>query len=190
VFNGTTWSAFDNQAATATSAPGCGSDDGGRAVCAMRDTAGKVIVNRYNGSGWDGFINTAGLASGEPVCGNFGISGEVVCFARGSDLALWGNRFTGGTWTLAHWTGWGTLGGLVNSKGACAVTITGQLVCGAISLSDSALYVTHYNGTTWGGFQKLGQTAIGSPNCTSLGNGTVLCTIVGVNNKVSGVVGP
>jgi hypothetical protein len=148
VFNGTAWSAFDSQAATATSAPSCGSDDGGRAICAMRDTAGRVIVNRYNGSAWDGFINIAGLASDEPVCGNFGVSGEAVCFARGTDLALWGARFTGGTWIVAHWTAWGTLGGVINSRGGCAVTISGQLVCGAIAITDSALYVNHYNGTT------------------------------------------
>jgi hypothetical protein len=156
----------------------------------MRDDTAKVIVNRYNGSAWDGFINTGGVSTGEPTCANFGVSGEAVCFARGTDLGLWGARFTGGAWSPAQWTAWGSLGGVVASKGGCSVLASGQLICGVIAITDSALYVDQYNGSNWGGFAKLGQTAVGNPNCTNLSSGRVLCTVVGVNNKASSIVGP
>src|SRR5260370_5237197 len=116
VFNGTMWSAFDSQTATSTSAPGCGSDDAGRVVCMMLDTASTAIVNRDDGTNWDGFINTGGRGTGDPTCTNFGVSGEEVCFVRGTDSALWGNRFAGGTWAAASWTGWGSMGGLVGAN--------------------------------------------------------------------------
>jgi len=50
--------------------------------------------------------------------------------------------------------------------------------------------VDDFNGSNWGGFAKLGQTVVGNPNCTNLSSGSVLCTVVGVNNKVSSIVGP
>ena len=156
----------------------------------MRNTTGNIVVNRYNGTSWDGFINITGTASGDPTCGNFGISGEAVCFARGTDVALWGTRFTGGSWSPTQWTVWGSLGGVVASKGGCSVLTSGQLICGAISITDSALYVNDYNGATWGGFVKLGQTVVGDPNCINLSSGRVLCTVVNVNNKVFSTVGP
>ena len=55
---------------------------------------------------------------------------------------------------------------------------------------DGQLYVDEYNGSAWLGFAKLGQTVIGTPNCANLTTGVVLCTVVGVNNKVSSIVGP
>jgi len=190
VFNGTTWSAFDNQAETLTSGPGCGSDDAGRVVCAMNDTSSNVVVNRYNGTGWDGFLNLGGRATGEPTCTNIEESGQVVCFARGTDSSLNGNRFNGQIWVTGNWLGWGFEGGLIGPKGSCAVITTNQLVCGVFGVIDSALWVNEFTGTQWTGFQRLGQTTVGSPSCTTLGGGKVLCTAVGVNSKVSSIVGP
>jgi len=192
VFSGTAWSAFDNQAAHATSAPGCASDDAGRVVCIMQDTSSSEIANRYNGTSWDGFINTGGEGTGEPTCSNFGVPGEVVCFARSTFSAFFGNRFTGGTWATANWTGWtnGNLGGVVGPKGACVSNAASQLVCGVFGVADSALWVDVFNGTSWSGLTRLGQTTVGNPSCTTLGSGRVLCAVVGVNNKVSSIVGP
>ena len=113
-----------------------------------------------------------------------------MCFARGTDTALYGNRFAGGAWAPASWTGWGSLGGLVGDKGSCASNASGQLVCGVFGVVDSALWVDVYNGSSWLGFARLGQTDVGNPTCTALGGGKVLCTVVGVNNKVSAIVGP
>jgi hypothetical protein len=57
-------------------------------------------------------------------------------------------------------------------------------------VTDSALWVDEYNGTSWLGFGRLGQTTVGNPSCTTLGGGKVLCAVVRVNNKVSSIVGP
>jgi hypothetical protein len=156
----------------------------------MQDTSSSLIANRCNGTGWDGFINTGGRGTGEPTCTNFGVSGEAVCFGRGTDTALWGNRFAGGTWAASSWTGWGSLGGFVGAKGSCANLAASQLVCGVFGVTDSALWVDQYNGTSWLGFRRLGQATVGNPSCTTLGGGKVLCAVVGVNNKVSSIVGP
>jgi hypothetical protein len=64
-----------------------------------------------------------------------------------------------------------------------------ELVCGVFGVTDSALWVDEYN-RGWGGFTRLGQTTVGNPSCTALGGGKVLCAVVGVNNKVSSIVGP
>jgi len=156
----------------------------------MRDDTGKIVVNRFNGTAWDGFINIGGLASGDPICGDIGISGEAVCFGRGTDLALWSIRFNGGAWSATQWTPWFSLGGVVYSKGGCSVLASGQLICGATSVTDSALYFDEFNGTNWLGFAKLGQTVFGTPNCTNLSSGRVMCTVVSVSNKAFSIVGP
>lgn len=191
VFSGSAWSAFDNQAATSTSEPSCAGDDAGRVVCAMRDTTGKIIVNRYNATAWDGFLNISGVASDAPVCSNFGIGSHVVCFARGTDMSYFGTQFVGGAWATAQWTPWATLaGGLVYSKGGCAVIGSGQMICGVIAVTDSGFYITQFNGSSWSGYLGLGQTSVGNPGCAGLGGGKALCTVVGVNNKVQSTVGP
>jgi hypothetical protein len=156
----------------------------------MRDTTGKIIVNRYNGSAWDGFLNIGGTSSNDPICSEFGLSAQAVCFARGTDLGLWGSRFTGGAWGVAQWTAWGSMGGTVYSKASCGLIAAGQIVCGVIGLADSGFYVDQFNGSSWGGFVGLGQTSIGNPSCTILALPKVICTVVGVNNKVQSTVGP
>jgi hypothetical protein len=156
----------------------------------VQDTSSHELANRYNGTAWEGFINTGGQGTGEPTCSDFGVSGEVVCIARGTDTGLWVDRFVGGTWAVSSWTGWGRLGGLVGMKGGCASQAPSQLVCGVFGVADSALWVDEYNGTSWLGFGSLGQTTVGNPACTALGNGKVLCAVVGINNKVSSTVGP
>lgn len=55
---------------------------------------------------------------------------------------------------------------------------------------EAALCVNQSNGSSWSGFTRLGQTTVGNPSCTTLGGGKVLCAVVGVNNKVSSIVGP
>jgi hypothetical protein len=157
----------------------------------MQDTASAEIANRYNGTAWDGFINTGGQATGEPTCTDFGVAGQVVCFARGVDTHPFGNLFTGGTWAAGTWSGWGFAGGgLVGAKAGCASVAASQLVCGVFGVIDSALWVNQFNGVSWSGFTRLGQTTVGNPSCTTLGGGKVLCAVVNVNNKVSSTVGP
>jgi hypothetical protein len=75
-------------------------------------------------------------------------------------------------------------------KGSCAVVASNQIVCGVFGVTDSALWVDEFNGTSWSSFTRLGQTTVGNPSCTTLGGGKVLCAVVGVNSKVSSIVGP
>ena len=156
----------------------------------MQDTASNEIANRYNGTSWDGFINTGGQGTGEPSCSNFNAAGQVVCFARGTNTALYGNRFPGTTWAAASWTGWGSMSGLAGTRAGCASQAASHLVCGVFGIIDSALWVDQYNGSAWSGFARLGQTTVGNPSCVALGSGKVLCAVVGVNNKVTSTVGP
>jgi hypothetical protein len=190
IYNGSNWSVFDNQAANSTSPVSCASDDGGRVICAMLETTSSIIVNRYNGTAWEGFLNIAGRNTGNPVCADLGISGQVLCFGRGEDTALWGRRFNGGAWTLSQWGGWSSIGGLVGPKTSCGVITSSQVVCGVSAIDDTALWVNEFNGSGWLGWTRLGQTIVGTPSCTGLGNGKVLCAVVNVNNKVSSIVGP
>ena len=142
-FNGTAWSAFGNLTANTISAPGCAGDGAGGAICAVNTLipASKtqpVMVNRFNGTSWQGFLNTGGLPTTEPTCTATGISGHVVCFARGTDTALWLTQFSGGSWNISHWTAWGSLGGLVG-KSSCSEVTAGQLACATIGVDDGAL---------------------------------------------------
>jgi len=190
VYNGSAWSKIDSQDATSTTAPNCTSDDNGRVVCVMLNTASSIIANRYNADEWDGFIDLGGRGSGAPTCSDFGVNNQVVCYARGTGSSLFGNLYNGGAWSASQWGGWSNLGGLISSQASCAAYGTKLLICGTIEIPDSALYFDQFNGSTWLGFAKLGQTAVGNPSCIPLGGGKVLCAITGVDSKVRSIVGP
>jgi len=193
-FNGTAWSAFGNLAATTISAPGCAGDGAGGVVCAVNslNTTSKtqpVLANRFNGTSWQGFLNLGGVPTTDPTCTPTGISGQVMCFARGSDSALWRAEFTGGTWSLAHWLPWASLGGLVG-KSDCSTVTAANVVCATVSVQDGALWTDQFNGTSWLGWTRLGGTGLGAPSCSPLISGKVLCAMLGVNNKGTSVTGP
>jgi hypothetical protein len=148
------------------------------------------LVDRFNGTTWDKVIDIAGRATSPVNCTPMEITGEVACFAKGTDTAYWGIRFNGGSWTSGQWGGWGTLGGLVSPGGSCAAYGTGEIICGVVGVTDSALWVNQFAGAGWLGFVRVGQTALGTPGCTSLGAGKALCAIVSVNGKAWSTVGP
>jgi hypothetical protein len=163
-------------------------------ICAVNglNTTSKtqpLLVNRFNGTTWQGFLNTGGTPTTEPTCTATGVSGQVVCFARGTDSALWRNEFNGGAWSLTGWGGWGSLGGFVG-KSSCSMVSSGQLACATVGITDGALWVDQFNGTGWLGWTRLGGTGIGATACSSLTSGKVLCMMLGVNNKGTSVTGP
>ena len=80
-------------------------------------------------------------------------------------------------------------GGGVNDNAGCTTQAAGQLVCGAIVI-DNAFYADVYNGAGWLGFAKIGGTGVGSPSCAPLGTGQVVCVVLGIDNKLTSVVGP
>jgi hypothetical protein len=150
-----------------------------------------VLVTKYNGSTWTAFLNTGGHATSNPDCADFDKSGEVVCFARGTDTGLWGIVYDGGTWSTASWTPWSSLGGVVG-QASCALVSSGELVCAAIGINqpNSPLYVDEYSGSSWSGWTLRGSTGIGAPSCANLETGKAVCVFVGANNEGQSVTGP
>jgi hypothetical protein len=70
----------------------------------------------------------------------------------------------------------------------CTTQAAGQLVCGVVYV-DNAFYVDVYNGS-WSTWTKVGGTRIGIPSCAALGTGQVVYVVMGVDNKLTSVVGP
>ena len=191
IYNGTSWSAFKTVATSAVSAPGCATDNVGGVICAFVTTNGATVANRYTAGAWEGFLNLGGEAAGDPMCSSVDSGGKVACFAEAYNSGMiYGAEFLGGTWTPSNWTAFGALGGTVGNNASCTTQGGGLVVCGVIGELDSAFYADVYNGSGWEGWVKVGGTGIGIPACGALGAGQVVCIVMGVNNKLTSVVGP
>jgi hypothetical protein len=197
LYNGTTWKPFANLATSATSAPSCTTDNHGGVICMVLTTGGATLVNRYAAGVWEGFLNIVGVAGGEPDCTSMNSDGNVACFVLGAEsLGIFGTRFDGVAWTVNDWSGYGGgLGGDVSANASCTSQAAGQLVCGVYGVGvtyNSALFANVFDGSSWSGWTKVGGAGIGTPACAPLGTGTgqVVCVVMGVNNKLTSVVGP
>jgi hypothetical protein len=191
-YNGTSWGAFTSLSATTTSVPSCAGNSAGDAICAVGTTDSNVLVTRFNGSSWSAFLNLAGVETSNPDCVGADENGEVFCFVRGGDSALYYNVYNGGSWSTASWMkDFSRLGGEI-SQPSCALTTTGELACAVIGIASptSGLYANDYNGSSWSGFTLIGSTGIGAPSCASLGTGQVVCAFLGPNNEGQSVTGP
>jgi hypothetical protein len=194
-YNGTSWTAFANLTISATSAPSCTSDNNSGVICMVFTTGNATQVNRYAAATWKGFLNIVGVAAGEPDCTSMNSGGNVACFVQGAQsLGIFGTRFDGGAWTVADWSGYGGgLGGSVSENAGCTSQAAGELVCGVYGVGvpyDSAFFADVYNGSSWSGWTEVGGVGVGSPSCAPLGAGKVVCVIMGINNKLTSVVGP
>ena len=79
----------------------------------------------------------------------------------------------------------------MNDNASCTSQNPGQLVCGATATAfDNAFYANVFTGLVWSGWIKVGGTGYGSPACAPLGTGKVVCVVMGINNKLTSVVGP
>ncbi len=191
IYNGTSWSTFKTVATSAVSAPGCATDNAGGVVCAVVTIDGITLANRYTAGAWEGFLNLGGSAAGDPNCSSVNSGGKVACFGEAYNSGMiYGAEFLGGSWTANNWTTYGALGGTVSNNANCTTQGAGLVVCGAIGELDNAFYADVYNGASWGGWIKIGGTGIGIPACGALGTGQVVCIVMGVNNKLTSVVGP
>jgi hypothetical protein len=194
-YNGTSWTAFANLTISATSAPSCTTDNNSGVICMVFTTGNATQVNRYAAGTWKGFLNIVGVAAGEPDCTSMNSGGNVACFVQGAQsLGIFGTRFDGGVWTVADWSGYGGgLGGSVSENAGCTSQAAGELVCGVYGVGvpyDSAFFADVYNGSSWSGWTEVGGVGVGSPSCAPLGAGKVVCVIMGINNKLTSVVGP
>ena len=193
------WGKFINAKASLTSAPSCASDNDNDVICTMiaivTATNNTVITNRFNGSKWDGFLTLQANISGDPpICTALGgVKGQVMCFVRASNTAIYRNMFKSGIWQNSNWTNWGAItGGLVGPRISCGQPTAGTLACGVRYLGDSFMYTGTFDGTNWSSFNtKVGTKQIlGSPSCTEFSGGVFLCATVGLNTQVSSTTGP
>src|SRR5262249_14554913 len=138
-FDGAAWGAFKNVAGATISGPGCGTDTAGAVICvATTTTSWNVVAARFNGTAWTKFINLGGgSATDKYTCTTLGGTfGNLSCYARGTNLQLFGNNFKGGTWATTSWSGWASLGGTIAPGSSCSQVTTGQLAC-ASSANDA-----------------------------------------------------
>ncbi|HXR16969.1 MAG TPA: hypothetical protein VN777_12295 [Terriglobales bacterium] len=197
VYNGTDWSTFAKLTTPATSAPSCTTDNNNGVICMVYTTGYATLVNRYAAGAWEGFLNIVGVAGGEPDCTSMNSDGNVACFVQGAaSLGIFGTRFDGGGWNLNDWSGYGGgLGGEVSENAGCTSQAAGELVCAVYGVGvayNSALFSDVFNGSGWSGWTLVGGAGIGTPACSPLGTGTgqVVCVVMGINNKLTSVVGP
>jgi hypothetical protein len=194
LYNGTAWSKFANLATSTVSAPSCTGDHNGGVICAVFTSAEVTLVNRFNGTSWEGFLNLGGTAGGNPDCTVFTAADPVLCFAKAIGGSIFATVFKGGNWVTGDWSTYTNLGGLVNDNASCTSQATGELVCGVIGqpTPGNAFYADVFNGSGWSGWTLIGGggTGFGSPSCAALGSGKVVCVIMGLNNKLTSIVGP
>ena len=194
LYNGTAWSKFANLSTSTVSAPSCTSDHRGGVICAVFTSAEATLVNRFNGTSWEGFLNLGGIAGGNPDCTFFSTIDPVVCFAKAIGDSIFVTVFDGGNWVMGSWSTYFDLQGVANDNASCTSQATGELVCGAIGqpTPGNAFYADVFNGSSWSGWTLIGGggTGFGSPSCAALGSGKVVCVIMGLNNKLTSIVGP
>ena len=190
-YNGTTWTAFANLSPTggAVSAPSCTTDNNSGVVCSVFVKGFGTQVNRYAAGKWEGFLSIGGIAGGEPDCTSLDSGGQVVCFAKAYSSGIYVNLFNGAAWAVGSWSGYRGLGGGVNDNASCTSQNAGQLVCG-VNAYDNIFYANVFTGASWSGWIRVGGTGVGSPACAPLGTGKVVCVVMGINNRLTSVVGP
>ena len=192
LYSGGKWSAFANITTVAVSTPSCTSDHDTGVICSFYTVGGTTVVDRFAGGSWKGLINIGGQGGGTTNCTFWKPNGEVACFAKATNDGVYVSTFNGGTWTAGNWTAYSGLGGTLNDNASCTTQALDQLVCGAVGLvGNNEFYGNSYDGTTWSGWIAApGAEFLGSPSCTPLTTGKVVCVSTGTNNELKSVVGP
>jgi hypothetical protein len=176
----------------------CTTDDVGQAICAYL-TLGNATKVREFATSWSSAIDINGEVTAQPTtCTDAGVGGKAACFAIGTDTAVNGQLFVGGTFTAAHWTGWGSFNGSASSFSCAQYGQKAAVVnyaCGAVSESNSGFYTNEYNGSSWAGWTQVGtMTFIGSPSCFALNRtvtpGRIMCALVTPANLAVTTIGP
>lgn len=194
-FDGITWGTFITSKATLIGGPGCASDDDRDVICLMMaiDPSGleNMQVNRFIGGKWEAFLVLNGNGADGAACFSMGVKGQVDCFIRAINTAVYVNHFKSGTWTTSNWTGWGALTNNVAPRTGCGEIGAGQLACAWIDIDKSLMYARTFDGTNWGAYTLVGvKPSIGGPACSDFGNGKVICVVVGANTQAQSVTGP
>jgi len=202
VYSGKSWAAssWSNPAVVVDAVYGpveCTPDDVGDAICAYLSLGSTTKVREFT-TAWSTAINIAGFATKPATCTDAGVGGKAACFTTSTDGALYGQQFLGGTFTAAHWTGWGSIGGSINTFSCAQDGQKAALVnyaCGAVALTNDAFYTNEFNGSGWSGWEQVGTTTfIGSPSCFALNTttkpGRIMCAATTVSNIAVTTTGP
>lgn len=183
VFDGVAWSAFASVASAGLilSRPACTSPGGFGAgvMCAVIGAGNIVYTGRYDGA-WGAFTSIGGIAGSDDIrCFHAGQPLERdACVVTGTDGFVYINSFSG-----TAWSGWGRLGTLQTNYGVTCALLSqvNGWVCGALNVTDNALYTIETFGRTW---VRQGGTGTGTPSCTTIQVEQAVCAFPGVNNKL------
>jgi len=198
LFSAGAWSKIIVSKATLTTGPSCAGDNDGDVICAMAALASPgnntIIANRFSGSKFDGFLTLQANLSGDaPICNSLGVKGQVMCFVRASNTAIYRNMFKSGIWQNSNWTGWGNIaGGESSPRISCGMPSAGTLACLVHYVGDGMLYGGTFDGTNWSAFStKVGSKPTNAgPACAEYNSGSVICAGVGTNSQAFSVTGP
>ena len=182
----------------------CAPDNEGNAICAWLTVGNAVATaqlqfNNSNGTlAWSGVLNLSGLFSSPPVCSDAGITGQVGCFATGSNSSMYGSEFAGGSFTLSNWAGWGGFSGIVHGYGCADYGFETQVeayACGVTGLTNSGFWTSSLSGGSWSNWVQQGtDTYIGSPSCFALTRlvepGVVMCVVLKADGTTASITGP
>lgn len=78
---------------------------------------------------------------------------------------------------------WQLNGGPISTDPSCAAFGSGEVLCGALSVSGS-LIVNRFNGTNWTGFEDLGGTFVRKPSCMRVGILPAACAVIDTSSRV------
>lgn len=114
------------------------------------------------------FTSIGGKINGTPTGVDYGAN-QLAVFALGMDGYIWWNRGNGQTWS-----GWESLGGLVMSSAASAISRkTGEIELFARG-SDNKLWARQYKNNNWTAWMPWGGPVLmGAPSATSWGGNRI-----------------
>jgi hypothetical protein len=191
------WSGFQRIGGVSISDPVCTglfNPNGGQAICAIIRPNGALAVSMTSdGSNWTAFADLLGGAQFNPTCTSFfnggamPQSGGALCGAVTTAGDFRVEFFNGATWDQAPTVITFPPNSSVSIASDPSCTFVGsgrQVICG-IRGSDSALYVSQFDGTTFSQFQSLGGVLFGAPSCTSEnfgGTPAAVCAVRGMSS--------
>jgi hypothetical protein len=195
--NDPSWFGFQRIGGVSISDPACTglfTPNGGQAICAIIRPNGNLAVSTTSdGFSWTPFADLLGGTQFNPTCTSFVDLGAMpqssgaLCGAVTTAGDFQVKFFNGGTWdqtpTVITFPPNSTIS--IASDPSCTfVGAGGQVICG-VRGSDSALYVSQFDGTTFSQFQSLGGVSFGAPSCTSENYGSApvgVCAVRGMSS--------
>jgi hypothetical protein len=182
-WSGGGWGSWESIGGVASSGPAVASVASGNLYVYIAGQEGALWGNKWDGTGWSGWtpVPMAGMPGGiissqtKPACvANGLVAGEIDCFARGTDTALWHTHLGSGIWE--------SLGGSIDSSPAASTWGTGWLdVFG--QGTDKGLWHIAWSGAGWGAWEPVPMET--SPATSATESTTESTTTVTVSNTVT-----